>query len=547
MALRALFDAAGMKISVFVGLHPEIDKGTVSRYLNGKRVPGTHWFLDKLLDARAAQGHPVTDEVRDHLMNLQLQALRVKHPHEFRVRMVRDELEIAVTAWKEAERYARDLEEQLKDRNRQIEELAAAKQRLRDSWDADHEQMQAKHDRLNREIDDLTEQLHLAQQRTARAEHRSEELVKLLEILDGPAEPSEDRSTTEAAELDTPETDADRLRRHRFARLGMHPQTEIGKILRGHAGPVTMLVFSPDGRTLLSGGRDARLLAWNVATAASVGDFPLTEPATIRAAAFSADGSILTAIAGEAVYRWSTATRTLLSSFAVESGPIAVSGDGERLASVVQQTRTDSSGRWLIAVQDSSGPEKLFALEVPSTNRPSFLGFCPNRRLLAIAGQTVSVLSDDRTDGCVWLFDVQSGAEAGNLITAPIQEIRYMAFSPDSVTLATVAGTVRLWNLATRTQEGSPIGKTVVGAVAFSPDGITIATTGGDDVPAYDYYGHFGQGGNSGSFCVWDVASHLRIGRPSVAHSGKVHAVSFSPDGSVLATGADDSTVRLWR
>ncbi len=64
---------------------------------------------------------------------------------------------------------------------------------------------------------------------------------------------------------------------------------------------------------------------------------------------------------------------------------------------------------------------------------------------------------------------------------------------------------------------------------------------------AHDYYGHFGQGGSSGSFCVWDVSSHLRIGRPVVAHSGEVRTLSFSPDGSVLATGADDNTVRLWR
>ena len=61
----------------------------------------------------------------------------------------------------EAERYARALEEQLTDRNRQVSELVEAKGRLRAAWDADRVAMQADCERLTREIGQIAGQLHL--------------------------------------------------------------------------------------------------------------------------------------------------------------------------------------------------------------------------------------------------------------------------------------------------------------------------------------------------------------------------------------------------
>src|SRR5690348_7621555 len=167
--LRAIWAAAGLSMNRFALLYP-IDKGTVSRYLNGLRVPGDHWFLDTLLGIQAANGQPVTDAVRQHLTNLQLSALQTAHPHEYRVRLVRDQLEIAQTCQQEAECFARSLEEQLAARKRQIQELTDENGRVRAGWNADRVAMQAEYERLAGDIDEMSRQLYLARNRAVHAE-----------------------------------------------------------------------------------------------------------------------------------------------------------------------------------------------------------------------------------------------------------------------------------------------------------------------------------------------------------------------------------------
>jgi WD40 repeat protein len=69
----------------------------------------------------------------------------------------------------------------------------------------------------------------------------------------------------------------------------------------------------------------------------------------------------------------------------------------------------------------------------------------------------------------------------------------------------------------------------IVFSVAFSPDGTTLASGGAD-----------------GTVRLWDVATRRQIGRPHTRHTRAVHSVAFSPDGTTLASGSADGTVRLW-
>ncbi|GAB3987767.1 hypothetical protein GCM10029978_107850 [Actinoallomurus acanthiterrae] len=67
-----------------------------------------------------------------------------------------------------------------------------------------------------------------------------------------------------------------------------------------------------------------------------------------------------------------------------------------------------------------------------------------------------------------------------------------------------------------------------VDAVAFSPDGKILAT-----------------GSNDTTVRLWDVAA-ARTTTTLTGHTGFVYSVAFSPDGKTLATGSTDGTARLW-
>ena len=160
-------------------------------------------------------------------------------------------------------------------------------------------------------------------------------------------------------------------------------------------------------------------------------------------------------------------------------------------------------------------------------------------------GQVTVVFSPDGThlasgsrEHVIKLWDVETRRQTGRWEVARESnrsEDIPLAFSPDGSRL--IAGfhdrTVRLWDVATRTEVATLEGHTDrVTSVSFSPDGTLLASAGG---------------WNDRTVRLWAAATQAQ-GAILRGHENTVLSVTFSPDGGTLASagGPLDPTVRLW-
>ena len=334
-----------------------------------------------------------------------------------------------------------------------------------------------------------------------------------------------------------------------------------GKLLRTFATrhPVWSLAFAPDGRQLLAAGWSSEVLIWNIND-----DSPprklLEHHLNVWAAVFSPDGNaIATTGSDQTVRLWDAKTlqlTSILHGHGNEVWCVAFSPDGQQLATggkdqSVMVWPSSRAGRNDLLPHASNerpifSPDGTQLITVnPSSGGASALWKTAERSLVAqtiVQGRRVLGFSPDgklivsfSADNAALEFWQPAAVEPER--TVPLEGLDgpsafiIWGLSPEQEFMFAVdaAGLIRIWNVATghlfATLPGPkpPIRNMVLGPKARQ---LALSLENENTARIYD--------------CA--TGRELRL----TGHRDFVSGLAFSSEGTLLATGSVDGTIRLW-
>ncbi len=324
--------------------------------------------------------------------------------------------------------------------------------------------------------------------------------------------------------------------------------------LTNHKNGVRSVAFSSDGKWLASGSEDQTLYLWELNPSDQKNILVKKELRghnySISAVAFSPDNQILASGSWDKTIRlWhlhpSEAIPQILGRHDDNIMSVAVSPDGRWLA----------SGSWDNTI-------RLWDLSKPNPE-PEVIGEHQNKVFAVAFDQNSQILASASADRTIKLWkDFKNGEKNPEILTGHKDGVSSVAFSPDGRWLASGSwskdATVRLWDLQHPDSNSKILwkhenlethkGKSVT-SVAFSPDGQMLAS-GSDDttIKLFDLRRTEGLSWDS----IYEKSSSDSQENPVIdpivltGHTARVWSVAFSPNSKMLASGSDDRTIRLW-
>ena len=307
--------------------------------------------------------------------------------------------------------------------------------------------------------------------------------------------------------------------------------TEIAT-LKGHNERINTLVFSPDGTILASGSADKTILLWDVLKKKRKQVTFSGHRAGVSEVTFSPDGKTVASGSTDGTIRfWNANTGREMSIFATGHtgwiGDMAFSADNTMLATAA------SNGT--VQIWNVETGQQLPSPSVAHHDTTEALAFSQDATLFASNGADATVRSRSGNTRTSWMPHTETRLwtlVAGEELHSFPQSSNALAFSPDNrILAASGARETRLWDVRTATElfrfDVRQFSSYVV--VTFSQDGTILAT-----------------GGINGQTHLWDVSTGQKLVTLKAAIRDHTKTIAFSPDNTILAVGYVNDHIRLW-
>ncbi|MEW6215184.1 MAG: caspase family protein, partial [Nitrospirota bacterium] len=327
-------------------------------------------------------------------------------------------------------------------------------------------------------------------------------------------------------------------------------EVATGKEIRTFVGhglsKVNTLMFSPDGRYVISGG-GGTIKFWDITTGKEIRTLKIGYPVN-----FSPDGKYVISIGNEKIIRLSdTATGAVISTFqghtdyvrSVSFSPdnrYIVSGSSDKTLKLwdvntgkeIRTFKGYAQGIRSAAFSSDSRYAVSDALRLWNLSNgieiKAFKGHSDDVLAIAFSPDNRYILSSSK-DKTLKLWDIETGREI-RTFTGHTGSVSSIAISPDgkhALSVSNETETLKFWDITTGNEKASKGNIGSILTIAFSPDGRRALL------------------GSKNSLWLLDLATGNRI-RTFIGHTSFVLSVAFSPDGKYALSGSDDDTMKLW-